>query len=586
MLAHGFSFYPTGRMTHWLPLVWQAHDPSLYPGDIIVEVTARTPGFFWAIMSLLLPSDSGPSIVYTLVPFLNASVFAAGSYFLARAVGAGEGLALLAPLLLSGLSDPLIGANSLLEGVILPASTVSGWLLIAIALSLSRRPIAGFALAGFLGNFHILNAAYAGVLMAAGAAAQIRSQRDALHFAAAGGAALLTVSPTMIQIVSDSAREVPAGWALQIKTLYEIHYHAFSQRWEDLIRFASVMAALGYCAWKDWNTEGPFLAGYTGGYILFFFIAGIAADTLNLTLAVKLQPLRATAWLLPLAIAGLLARLARTDWSEENGRTEGVLLAGFLALLFYYQFARPFMSLPATLMTLYLALLPAMLFAAPRFPHAAPIFRSAALLPAVYFTLLWLLTSLDFVLARIGIVWFWLLDWIPMLSLNGGLAYFLWRNSNASLSPARVAALCGVFAASVILAAISGKAVLKTPDPAWLDVCAWLRENTAKDAVLLAPPRETDLRAFTRRPVYTNMNSEHALYVAPELLPEIARRARTAGIPLQSRYRRPAWTPQISQLRIAMQNGEIDYLLLPAEWEMPQLRSVFANESWQVLTFE
>jgi hypothetical protein len=93
-----------------------------------------------------------------------------------------------------------------------------------------------------------------------------------------------------------------------------------------------------------------------------------------------------------------------------------------------------------------------------------------------------------------------------------------------ALRPPRVAVLIGAIGLAlipIVLWTRLGMAMPRWLDPEYLEVCAWARDNTPKDAIFLVPPDEEPFRLNARRAIVVNFKS------VPQLsgeLPEWRRR--------------------------------------------------------------
>ncbi len=380
-------------------------------------------------------------------------------------------------------------------------------------------------------------------------------------------------------------------------------------------------------------TSSRFLAGVLAAWGIGFLATGsLLADVMRLPAAVMLQPLRSTLWLLPILIAALVAVLFEEAAGEDSSSNairssaDGAkylekrifrrALIGSAGLILCFNFTRPFQSVFGK----EFALIWLPLAAAAWWPArgrwgktparlAAALCGALALFPLVFGFLIIYLMPFQENLPWSDAFLHWKFMLALGLALTGGFAWvdcraewqcasrpsenqeenlgrdvqatgkrrtgFTWPCFGASLR-------IWIFLAAFAVIFISGQATSRQffskpmwsfplPDPDWRRMCEWIRHNTAKDAVIQAPPALTGIRTFARRNSFFETNDDSALYIDPAILPVLRERARLLGVPLVKHYfAETSWDPLSVDWRGLRLRHGVTHAILPREVLAPR----------------
>ncbi|MEQ8822325.1 MAG: hypothetical protein RLY93_18980 [Sumerlaeia bacterium] len=596
---HGIPSGPGGNLHDGLPALFQLQDEALFPNDPFVEATRTTPTVFWHAMEARLPAE--PSAAMRSGLFRWGALLSHWLFFL----GAGALACVLAPerplawagaiLLLAGEGLTLAGANGLLSAQFSPTTLVAGPLLIAWAVAWRWRhrlwgPPLGFALAGACANFHLLNAFYAGTLLFCGLAACARSRAERWRLALAPIAGAAAAAPVLWMIATaPGTGPIPEGWADVVRSGHRIHYFLWDQPWPLLVQTIAALVLLGAWVKERWSVrpaEARFVLAVVAAVGFGFLgLGSLLADVFAWPLAIRLQPLRAASWLLPLASVALAERVFN---SQENPARP--LWIGAAATFFILHATRPFQAPAESFLTLHLLAmaLGLLAWASKASLRAVPaalagLGFSGAIWYLLAVVIVWVGTAAGTGIAAISQGWFFAAV-VFSCAVAAGAASRRGFLSRRARPPAL--AWIGLLWLAVVLGSLPSRKFLDREtllfqpprDPALRETTAWIAENTPVDAVVQSVPRQGGLRSATRRSVYFSQDDDHALYLDPALLPLLSHRAEALGVPLAKSYAGRTWVLETVRWDVLQAEG-VTHLLLPI---VPGLRR-HVPESYEVV---
>lgn len=581
-----------------LHIALRVTEPRLFPGDAFVEAASHQPTILWHLIAWTIPLDGNSGVRFMTVGVVVFNfLFFLGVGLLARSIGGGPWASAGAIATLCGMGDPLIAANYIIANHITASGVVAGPLVIALALAIQRRLIPAFIVIGLCANIHVLQAAYVGGLIVAGETARAllpnpRDSRALLPLARAAAVGALCALPILYLIVTGPTPLAPEGWADAVLRSHVIHYFLFSQLPLQLLRTVAllILAAGIVVAWNKEAKHDPralFLRGALCAWLVAFLIIGsILSDLLKLPLSIKLQPLRATMWLLVLVVCA--AWVLMESRVRKDRDVLAWALAGALAAMLVLNVLRPFGGsfnarlTPVVLLFSILALALQCVRANPA-RYAGIVAAMALLAPA-----------------SILIVWLAVIPGLHVLGTNAGFQILLlvlfiiglyWNTRPRVELPClhvvtTVAWLTAIAIALIVLLGRveSGSPLLHMPrDEPWHEAATYIREHTPPGAIIQGDPRHTGLRVATRRSVFFEQSDDGALYFDPTSLSWLRDRAQLLRMPTIKSYGpRPPWpAQQVPWSRLAHDHG-VTHAMVPPEVTIPG-EVLFQNEEWKVI---
>jgi hypothetical protein len=583
----------TGSQHDSLPVAMAIAKPGLFSSDAFVDAVRHQPTFFWHLVGWLVPLDqpAGLHIMTTGVLVCNFAFFLAIG-FLARSLGGGPAACAGSILLLAGMGDPLVGANYVIGNHVTASSVVAGPLVLAVALAVRGRMVAAFALIGICANFHILQSAYVGGLMMAACIARstCEDKHERTQLILPMMTLVLCALPVLFLIARYSSPGVPDDWASIVRRGHVIHYYLFSQLPLQLLRTLALLVlavALFHVLAGRMRSHARFLLGMTAAWVVIFLVAGgLLADIAGLPLSTKLQPLRATAWMVilvtPFAVV-CLEHLLR----EEPRSTAAFALAGALTAMLVLTVLRPFsgalnLQLGPLVLLFSVLLLATFYWRRPLDRYASIVAALAVVGPA---SILIILLSTLPGLAALGTV-----AGFQLLLLALFIMSLVW-SSRSFLPAMRMRHVVGIATLTILVIVLlvamnrleSNEPLLHHPrDDAWHEAAAFLARNTPPDAIIQGDPRRTGLRTISRRTVFFEQSDDHALYVDPSSLRWLRERAELLRIPLVKTYGKPAPWPALAVpwAELAREHG-VTHAMVPAE-VMLRDEVIFDNQQWRI----
>jgi hypothetical protein len=583
---HRLAALPMGNLHDGLPAAWQALGIASYGDDHLVRAATGQPTLWWLAIASAYRDVATSAWVLRAVPAAAHAMFMAGMGYLALSLGGGTRGIWLAVLMAAGLGEPLAGANALLSAQPSPGPFAAGPLLSALGLAFRGRPVRAFLLCGAMAFVHLLNAAFVAAFVAAITLAAHRAwlRARALRL----GASLVPLAGALAWGALWGERTaLPVGWADAVRAGHSIHYFLLSQPMELHLRLALVLLALGGAA-RAWRGELPRQAAALAACAAVWAAAALAggvvgADLLGLRSAIMLQPLRMTAWLMPLACAALAAALARGTF--RGGHALAALAVA--AALGYLNLLRPFGTPSGPVIAGAGIVLAAALWL-PRVPAPRVVAGAALAFPLVALASVPVLFSETFagIYARLTLPGVWLAS--ACVGTAVAVPALRSRLEEARGAACLLAASTLLFTGAVLVSrAASGEGILRAADdPELIEASAFMQRSLPPRAVVQGDPYRDGLRTWSRRAVFFESADDGGLYFRPSLLPELHRRARIVGVPLVKSYgARPPWQPT-PRTWPALRAEGVTHLFLSAEAPpVPGTRRVFANARYVVLEF-
>jgi len=609
VFAHRISGGVGGNLHDGLHIVWRLQDPELFSNDPVEEYFRRQPTLWWQLLAWLIPVGSDGAALFSWGPVVILFCFSLGMGFLARGFSREPAVWAAAILVSAGLGDPLIGSNYLMSNQLSFTVVVVPGLLVALGLGASGRSIAALAAVGLLANLHVLNSLYVGVSVVAGLAMSAREGRDWRRLAIGCGVAAVLAFPTLwLAIRYSSPMKEGPEWAQFAHASHSIHYYPFRQYWALSVKALSVIVLLGgVCVrlLRSAPRTARYLLGVVAANVGVFLIFGtIASDVWNWGPAIRLQPLRAAAWLMPLAVVAVakmgleVGEAGSGDW--EGGRDakdaarplvrrqgQGALRRAWIASLVclsLLNLLRPYQSLFGQVFSLCLAccaalsLWPSRVEGAPARLVAAFCGGIAVFIP-VYIVLVlacipyseeW--HQLDafarplvvFVLLMLSSMAVYLRDRMREERATGGVR-LRW--------PGEAAALL-LYLGIVLSSGVSALALDRVRDDApmwktvpedrdWQEAGHWLRDHTPKDAVVQGPPNRAGLRTYSQRSVVYEVDDDAAIYCDPSVVPLLVERSQMFKVPLtKTYYGKEVWNPATVDWNEIQRRYDLRYVVL------------------------
>ncbi len=569
--THRVALDVGGNLHDSLAVVWKLQDPSLFPRDPFVAAQMRQPTLYWDALAWVIPRGSDAPSLFRWGPVAVLFLYGVGMGLLAMGFTRNPWAWATSMIVGMGLGDALVGSNYLMSNQLSPTTVVVPALLAALGLGVSGRIVVALALCGALANVHLLNAAYVGAILCGGAIATAGARKDWTRLGLGLAAAAVLGAPTLrILLRSAPSPTDPEVWSEFLHLSHPIHYGPLHQEWFVVAKTAAVILLLGSVIGRLWRVDarrGRFLLGAVAVAVGGFLVLGsVAADWLGWPAAVGAQPIRAVAWLMPLAVAALATALFdRLDGEPvDSGRSpetpgsaaspppdpDGAVAVRYAwmaaaALLVILNEMRTYSSLFGKVFAIILvaagvlSLWPRRVGGIGARVAAALAGGLAAFVP-VYIALFILGVSLvdripgltvlaqGPVIAILAVASAWVMHTRLAVRRARGAP-----DSRRMAGGERMAAflflgivsLVGV--AAVTLNRLRGDQaywMVSNPDTGWDDVCRWVRANTAPDALIQGPPAQSGLRTAGRRNVFVEMNDDSAVFLDPSFLDTLTER--------------------------------------------------------------
>jgi hypothetical protein len=467
-----------------VPFLKHLADPSLYAHDpILTSFEGYTSFFFHALAPLVRLFHGVEGLYFVLYLLLHGAALAA-LFGLARRLFASNVAGVVACVLYIA-AVPSLGAEFTYWPRLTHAHAATALLLAAFYAYLVGRTRLAFALVGAAFNIHALYAAYAAVMLILDSVLERRARGDRRILGDIGVLALLAL-PTIVWILRRHDAVPPEQWAQWLEIMRERSApHTFpSLVPSDVFGRYLLLLAVGGLAWSALpaTERHPTVLRFALAVAALCALGLIGAEVVPVRRIIEAQLLRSTKWLTVFVLL-YVARLLEVSWSGGGlARGAGVAVGlgillqqpGWLAIgiLLYLLTPTSRWSLPA--MTFAgVALVVSAGTGATDLPERLGLQQVAQSLSAVVQRPAVLACLAAFVLIRAAAA------------------------RGARLLPIAATLVAVAYAAPHIY--IDHRAAVQA-EP-WNDVQLWVRDHTARDAVLLTPPYREGFRVFSERAI-------------------------------------------------------------------------------------
>lgn len=544
--------YRFGDSNHGIivPILKRLMDPGLYPGDVMVATAEAFPTVFYRALALLLPGPGSiPAAFFFLYVATMAATFA-GIYRIGRWAG-GEAAGALAVLFAIPVRIGLAG-EALYRPAFSHSHVASALAIWAIAWFLEGRRFLPLLVLSLGAYNHLLYSAYVLVPMLL----VVVWERRAAGPRRTLGLLAVVVLPLLPLAVWAAARGTPMTpeW-LELLRLRSAH-HSFPSAFLSDLPGAAALLALGALAVSAMPLERRRLVAFFAlGTAVLFALGTVFTEWLPTKAVLQLQPHRSWRFLMVLLQAVVAAGIV--SGYREGGLARAVsAITGVLVFVPGLEVLLPVaVAIQATLGR----------------PAAAPWARLAA---AAVLLLVrgWgrrapdaeLLADLVSHLAA------------PLVMGVAALAVMIAVGRQVGGTARR--ALAAAAAAGALLwmgPQAYAMARVRWEGGGWREAQDWVRRSTAKDAVLLTPPREAGFRVFSERTVVGEWKDGTQQYFDDAFVREWGGRMQA--------LRGDAY-PSLSDdelLDLAARYGAT-YIVLPARPIRPGLVSVYRAKGYAV----
>jgi hypothetical protein len=301
-----------------VPLIEAIRDPSAFPGDAFVRTLPHYASPFWWAVARVPASLSIPHLL--MVGCVLARLFIL--YAAGRLAGAVAPTARFAkPLAWAYFAlapVPLLAGGTLVPDYFEHTSVSLGFIMLAFALLLERRPaMAGVALGGvFLCNF--VYATYASTFLV-----PLLLMRKDLPGRWRVAAAIPIALPVLLVGAHASANHAhdPDVWIHALLVWWPIHFDPRSWPPGEVARFVAVAGAGGAAIWLTRDRAALLAAAWIAITLVYFAVALASVTVLHVPGLVAIQPARAVD-----AFNCVLATFALAHLAEHAEHAEGARL--------------------------------------------------------------------------------------------------------------------------------------------------------------------------------------------------------------------------------------------------------------------
>jgi len=533
-----------------IPILKRLMDRSLYPGDLMVATAEDFPTIFYRALAALLPGPGAIAPAFFALYVLSVAAALAGVYRIGRWCGgapAGVLALLIAFPVRVGVANEALYRTQFSHSHV--ASAVVIWAIVWFLEGRRLLPLLVLSLAAYN---HVLYSVYVLVplLMVVLAEHRTVGTRRTLLRVAAGTVPLLPFVAWAL------GHRVPmtAAWLEELRL--RSSHHSFPGEFGASLPAAACLIALGMLSTSRLSRERRLIiALFLAGVAVQFVLGTLFTEFIPLKMVLQYQPHRSWRFLM-LLLYGLAATGVVTGWRAGGLSRLAALVTGVLLvdprlepLLPVAVFLQAAVGRPAAATWARLLAAGVLLglggWSLPQPPSELPSYGIADLLSGTFL-------------------------------FSAALAVVLVTGIQAG-APAR-RWLAAAAAAATFLWLAPHVYALKRPkweNNPWREVQDWVRENTAKDAVLVTPPMETGFRVFSERTIVGEWKDGTQQYFNDAFSKEWALRMEALGPEGYAKLDDEA-------LMLIARRFRASYIVIPPRRPHPALREVYANRYYVV----
>ena len=545
--------YRFGNSNHGItvPLLKRLMDPSLYPGDVMVATGDRFPTFFYRLLAAVLPSSDSVAPAFFGLYVLALLATFAGVYRLGRFFG-GTGAGVLAvafalPVRI-GLAGEALYRVAFSHSHLASALTI--WAIVWFLEGRRRLPLLALSFGAYN---HILYSAYALVPMTLVVLAEWKrvGRRETLIRL---GAAVVPLLPIVLWALA-TARPMTPEW-LALLELRSSH-HSFPSAFTRDLQTATMLLGLAALVVSRLDEERKRLvAAFFAGTALLFVVGTIFTEYVPWKAMLQLQPHRSWRFLQVILYGAIAAGVVR-GWREGGGARLAAVTAAIVV------------GIPGLEPLLPLALLAMAFLAQPPPAPWARVLAGAALL----FGTGWGGYPID-ATAFVRQFGSRLISDLPLAAAGTVLIVLAGRD----LVARQRRVVLGVATLSTLLWLVPTHydfARRRFESGTFRDVQNWVRVNTARDSVLITPPRQSGFRVFSERTIVGEWKDGTQQYFDEEFVREWDRRMRALE---QPRY----WKLSNDELLSLAYDLRATHIVMPRRFRRDGLEELYVNGNFVV----
>lgn len=561
VLLAGYTF-DVGNQAIQISFLKRILDPGLFPHDLLMTTIPEYPTFFFRGLALFLPDQSWIEVSYLFLHLITAFAMMAAVWTLAFSIFRNQATAFFSCLLL--VAGNLVGLS---ESDLYSPGFTHTWAalpiaIFSIAMLFSGRPVAAFALGGFLANIHALTACYVGAILVLWAVCNARRAGLVRTTLFLGLLALLGM-PTWVRLAVG-----PMSWdATWLKLLWirSSHHVLLADQWaaghDQIPRFllVSTLSLLCLAATPPGRESTKTLAIAVSTLVALVLTGVLVGEVLPMAPALRAQLLRSSRLLLLLLLPAVAHCLVVAVQSiRRDGALRERVWATPEAILAVFIFAA--IAVPALASTQFAVLaVGAILFAARgRLPWSAALLTGAVVLICVIaygrigFALwdvrLAAMSRADFLFGAVG------LGGAVLLTMADSRS----RSTTTDLA-IRAAGVClfGVLAWQVFARAQDARV---RPD-SWRQVQEAANQYTERDGVILTPVMQGGFRLHSNRSIVGEWRDGTQQFFSPAFA--------------------EAWWQRMQDLRPGLRYDDTGHRVLSRGVEIGDLPDVRIAELWK-----
>ncbi|MCC6442684.1 MAG: hypothetical protein IT210_04390 [Armatimonadetes bacterium] len=298
----------TGNQAIQIPLIHELMDRRAFPSDPFAAILPYYASMLWRVVAML-------HIFFHLQPLL-LGLFIARQLFVLYAAGRlahafmpGSRLAAMGAMLMLAFGPvPLVGSGTIFNNYFEQSGLCTGFLLMAAAAFIERKPLRWAVWMGIAFNVNILYGIYASVYFTAVTLAVARYRSQWKEWAKHAGVALLIALPTLWLALQSFSREASDSHLWMAASRARSAHHLMPLAWGNrnwfLFAFFFLLFSAAFYLYRKKHPEfGPFGLAWTGVCLFWVGLSFVAAYMLPSPKLLQLQPIRGTdIWYAPAGI--------------------------------------------------------------------------------------------------------------------------------------------------------------------------------------------------------------------------------------------------------------------------------------------